>query len=201
MIVRISMQWSTSCKQFPCNYAEIVVQSSSTTRRFLALRLSFSNVEFERALLKTPRLHRTQKRDRLYGRQLIRRSHQRQNPLPDRLGQVGPGLDDDNEAEVNLSLTQIAALDVHFGVQLPPCGECAGLCAAWLRIGRVSRGLRPLFDSPWGYFLSGRKAPDLPGLFCCWTEPLLLAWFGLLLRRRLFTLGRHALKDFCSAEQ
>lgn len=58
-------------------------------------------------------------------------------------------MDDHYEGDVDLGLAQRAALSDRFGVQLARCGECAVLCAAWLRIGVFSRELRPLFDAPW----------------------------------------------------
>lgn len=75
--------------------------------------------------------------------------HHRQDPFPDRLGQMGPSLNDDQEGNVDLSLAINAALRACFGVHLPPCGECAVLCAAWLRMVRFSRRLRYRFDSTW----------------------------------------------------
>ena len=51
-------------------------------------------------------------------------------------------MDDDHEGDVDLGLAQRAALGARFRVQLARCGECAVLCAAWLRIGRFSRRLR-----------------------------------------------------------
>ena len=41
-------------------------------------------------------------------------------------------MDDDDEGDVDLGL----ALSVLLGVQLAPYGNCAVLCAAWLRTGR-----------------------------------------------------------------
>ena len=73
---------------------------------------------------------------------LLGRSDHRQDPLPNRLGQVGPGLDDDDEADVDLGMAQRTALGARFGVQLAPRNNCAVLCAAWLRMRRFSRRLR-----------------------------------------------------------
>ena len=44
----------------------------------------------------------------------------------------GPGLDYDHEGDIDLGVTQSAALSARFGVQSTRCGECAVLCAAWL---------------------------------------------------------------------
>lgn len=77
-------------------------------------------------------------------------SYHRQDPLPNRVGQLRPRLDDDHEGDVDLRMVPRAGLGTPFGAQLARCGECAVLCAARLRIGGFSRELRPLFDSPWG---------------------------------------------------
>ncbi len=60
----------------------------------------------------------------------VRHPHQRQDPLPNRLGQVRPGLNDDHEGDVDFGLAQRADLGIPFRVQLPPCGNCAVLCIA-----------------------------------------------------------------------
>lgn len=60
-------------------------------------------------------------------------------------------MDDDHEGNVDWGMAVSAALNALFYVQLARCRECAVLCAAWLRMGRFSRNLRYLFDSPWGY--------------------------------------------------
>ena len=69
-------------------------------------------------------------------------------------------MDDNHEGEVDLGLAQRAGLGARFGVQLAPCGECAVLCAAGLGMGRVSRRLRWVFDSPWHYFTRSRRLDD-----------------------------------------
>jgi len=58
-------------------------------------------------------------------------------------------LDDEHETGVDLGFAKNPSLTAIFGVQSTRCGNCAVLCAAGLGMGRVSRRLRWVFDSPW----------------------------------------------------
>ena len=106
------------------------------------------------AFLAGSRVHRShrpnQTDSRLDGQWLGRDPNSTRMPA-DRLGQVGPGLDDDHEADVDLGFARNAVLGSNFGVQSPRCGECAVSYAARLGIGGFSRESATPVRLPVGY--------------------------------------------------